>query len=179
MSASRSRHMRPTITNHCAPSGRKRSRSAATPPTGAPRSRQDCGVRRARLRLANQRIIRRDFYPAIFEALFRSESWIALVMITDLLGRKDRFNVPGNRMPTRTGRGGCKPRSANWAAVPSCTDSFGSCASCLNEPDELGIPNEAQRSRRIPLRNGPGKCTRLGTSRSLHFARDDKLVNCG
>jgi len=37
----------------------------------------------------------RDFYPAIFEALFRSESWIALVMITDLLGRKDRFNIPG------------------------------------------------------------------------------------
>ena len=29
------------------------------------------------------------------EALFRSESWIALVMITDLLARKDRFNVPG------------------------------------------------------------------------------------
>jgi 4-alpha-glucanotransferase len=37
----------------------------------------------------------RDFYPAIFEALFRSQSWIALVMITDLLGRKERFNVPG------------------------------------------------------------------------------------
>ena len=37
----------------------------------------------------------RDFYPAIFDALFRSESWIALVMITDLLGRKERFNVPG------------------------------------------------------------------------------------
>jgi 4-alpha-glucanotransferase len=36
-----------------------------------------------------------DFYPAIFEALFRCESWIAIVMITDLLGRKDRFNVPG------------------------------------------------------------------------------------
>jgi 4-alpha-glucanotransferase len=36
-----------------------------------------------------------DFYPAIFDALFRSESWIALVMITDLLGRKERFNVPG------------------------------------------------------------------------------------
>jgi 4-alpha-glucanotransferase len=36
-----------------------------------------------------------DFYPAIFDALFRSESWIAIVMITDLLGRKDRFNVPG------------------------------------------------------------------------------------
>lgn len=37
----------------------------------------------------------REFYPAIFEALFRCESWLAIVMITDLLGRKDRFNVPG------------------------------------------------------------------------------------
>ncbi|HVF71423.1 MAG TPA: 4-alpha-glucanotransferase [Chthoniobacterales bacterium] len=37
----------------------------------------------------------RDFYPAMMEALFRSESWLALVMITDLLARKDRFNVPG------------------------------------------------------------------------------------
>jgi len=37
----------------------------------------------------------KDFFPAIFAALFRSESWIAIVMITDLLARKDRFNVPG------------------------------------------------------------------------------------
>jgi 4-alpha-glucanotransferase len=37
----------------------------------------------------------RDFYPPIMDALFRCESWIALVMITDLLARKDRFNVPG------------------------------------------------------------------------------------
>ncbi|HEY5035598.1 MAG TPA: 4-alpha-glucanotransferase [Chthoniobacterales bacterium] len=37
----------------------------------------------------------RDFFPVIFAALFRSESWLAIVMITDLLGRKDRFNVPG------------------------------------------------------------------------------------
>ena len=37
----------------------------------------------------------RDFYPRIFEALFRCNSWIAVVMITDLLGRKERFNVPG------------------------------------------------------------------------------------
>jgi 4-alpha-glucanotransferase len=36
-----------------------------------------------------------QFYLLVFEALFRSESWIAIVMITDLLGRKDRFNVPG------------------------------------------------------------------------------------
>ena len=37
----------------------------------------------------------RDFYAPAMEALFRCESWIALVMITDLLARKDRFNVPG------------------------------------------------------------------------------------
>ena len=36
-----------------------------------------------------------DFYPAIMEALFKSEAWIAIVMITDLLVRKYRFNVPG------------------------------------------------------------------------------------
>ena len=36
-----------------------------------------------------------DFYTPVMEALFRSESWITLVMITDLLARKDRFNVPG------------------------------------------------------------------------------------
>ena len=37
----------------------------------------------------------RDFYPAIMHALFKSESWIAIVMITDLLARTYRFNVPG------------------------------------------------------------------------------------
>jgi 4-alpha-glucanotransferase len=37
----------------------------------------------------------RDFYPQTTGALFRSEAWIAIVMITDLLARKDRFNVPG------------------------------------------------------------------------------------
>jgi 4-alpha-glucanotransferase len=37
----------------------------------------------------------RDFYPSIMEALFRCESWIAVVMLTDLLARKYRFNVPG------------------------------------------------------------------------------------
>ncbi len=36
-----------------------------------------------------------DFYPAIMEGLFRCESWLALVMITDLLAGKARFNVPG------------------------------------------------------------------------------------
>jgi 4-alpha-glucanotransferase len=37
----------------------------------------------------------KDFYPAVMEALFKSEAWIAIVMITDLLARKYRFNVPG------------------------------------------------------------------------------------
>ncbi|HJY52886.1 MAG TPA: 4-alpha-glucanotransferase [Candidatus Udaeobacter sp.] len=39
----------------------------------------------------------KNFYPAILEALFKSESWIAVVMITDLLARKYRFNVPGTK----------------------------------------------------------------------------------
>ena len=38
-----------------------------------------------------------DFYPAIMEALFKSGSWIAMVMITDLLARTYRFNVPGTK----------------------------------------------------------------------------------
>jgi 4-alpha-glucanotransferase len=44
----------------------------------------------------------RDFYPAVIEALFKSESWIAMLMITDLLARKYRFNSPGTS------------RSSNW-----------------------------------------------------------------
>jgi len=39
----------------------------------------------------------KDFYPAIMEALFSCNSWIAIVMITDLLARKYRFNVPGTK----------------------------------------------------------------------------------
>src|SRR5207249_12258849 len=39
-------------------------------------------------------------YPAIMSALFNSNSWIAIVMITDLLARKDRFNVPGTAATT-------------------------------------------------------------------------------
>src|SRR5439155_26344957 len=37
----------------------------------------------------------KEFYPAIMRALFASESWIVIVMITDLLVRRYRFNVPG------------------------------------------------------------------------------------
>jgi 4-alpha-glucanotransferase len=38
-----------------------------------------------------------QFYPAMLEALFKCESWIAIVMITDLLARTYRFNVPGTK----------------------------------------------------------------------------------
>ena len=40
-------------------------------------------------------ISKTTFTRRVMEALFRCESWIAIVMITDLLARKDRFNVPG------------------------------------------------------------------------------------
>ena len=46
-------------------------------------------------RTSNQIDFERDFYPAAIAALFQSESWIAVVMITDLLARKYRFNIPG------------------------------------------------------------------------------------
>lgn len=38
-----------------------------------------------------------NFYPAIMGALFNCDSWIAMVMITDLLARTYRFNVPGTK----------------------------------------------------------------------------------
>jgi 4-alpha-glucanotransferase len=38
-----------------------------------------------------------DFYPAIMEALFRCDSWIAMVMLTDLLACTYRFNIPGTK----------------------------------------------------------------------------------
>jgi len=46
----------------------------------------------------------RDFYPPIMRALFASNSWIAIVMITDLLGRRDRFNVPGTAVKANWSR---------------------------------------------------------------------------
>jgi 4-alpha-glucanotransferase len=46
-------------------------------------------------RTGDQIDFEQHFYPAIMHALFKSQSWIAIVMITDLLARKYRFNVPG------------------------------------------------------------------------------------
>jgi 4-alpha-glucanotransferase len=53
-------------------------------------------------RASEQIDFERDFYPAVMHALFQSESWIAIIMITDLLTRKYRFNIPGTAV------------SANW-----------------------------------------------------------------
>jgi 4-alpha-glucanotransferase len=39
----------------------------------------------------------KDFCPALMDALFKCNSWMAIVMITDLLARTYRFNVPGTR----------------------------------------------------------------------------------
>ena len=39
----------------------------------------------------------RDFYRAMMDALFRCNSWIAIIMITDQLAHSYRFNVPGTR----------------------------------------------------------------------------------
>ena len=47
----------------------------------------------------------KDFYPAIMHALFKCNSWIAIVMITDLLARTYRFNVPGTKASLNWTRG--------------------------------------------------------------------------
>jgi 4-alpha-glucanotransferase len=37
----------------------------------------------------------RDLHEKLLRALFESNSWIAVVMITDVFGRSERFNLPG------------------------------------------------------------------------------------
>ena len=52
----------------------------------------------ARLKSKNGQLdYEKDFYPAVMDALFRCNSWIAVVMISDLLARNYRFNVPGTK----------------------------------------------------------------------------------
>ena len=48
-------------------------------------------------RRPRRRDFERDFYAPVMEALFRSESWIAVVMITDLLGAQRPVQRPGDR----------------------------------------------------------------------------------
>ncbi len=42
----------------------------------------------------------KEFYPAIMQALFQCNAWIAVIMITDLLAQRERFNVPGTAADT-------------------------------------------------------------------------------
>jgi 4-alpha-glucanotransferase len=68
--------------------------------------------------LSEQTNFNRDFYPAIIAALLRSNAWVAVIMITDLLGLKDRFNVPGtaaNTNWTRRLRLSVDGLRSNWA----------------------------------------------------------------
>ena len=64
--------------------------------TSASYNREDRAFRRTESQ-NRQLDYEKDFYPAMMDALFRCNSWIAIVMITDLLARKYRFNVPGTK----------------------------------------------------------------------------------
>ena len=78
----------------------------------------------------------REFYPAIFGALFRSGSWIAMVMITDLAGAKNASTSLAQPRDIPTGRAVCIRPLENSATVTLCTASFGSYASCSKRPGE-------------------------------------------
>jgi 4-alpha-glucanotransferase len=65
-----------------------------------------------------------EFYAPVMEALFRSESWIAIVMITDLLARKDRFNVPGTAASSNWSRR-IKKTVADLEASPAIRKRIG------------------------------------------------------
>ncbi len=94
-SGSRSRPTLRTITSRCARCGTKlsirKARRANKPAAISRRSRALRGSKPS----ARTPDYERDFYPASLRGLFRSNSWMAIVMITDLLGGTERFNVPG------------------------------------------------------------------------------------
>jgi 4-alpha-glucanotransferase len=66
----------------------------------------------------------RDFYPAIMRALFQSNAWMAIVMVTDLLARKDRFNVPGTAAKSNWSRR-MQKTVAGLAASPTIRKRMG------------------------------------------------------
>jgi 4-alpha-glucanotransferase len=98
----------------------------------------------------------RDFYGPIMEALFRSESWIALVMITDLLARKDRFNVPG----TATGSNWSLARKDRFNVPGTATGSNWS-RRMSKTMDELSKSRTVRRRMRV-IRDLLEKTGRLG-----------------
>ena len=70
------------------------------------------------------------------EALFRSESWIAIVMITDLLARKDRFNVPGTAANSNWSRRMQKTVHGVGGEPQRSKTNAGSSASCSRRREE-------------------------------------------
>jgi 4-alpha-glucanotransferase len=72
------------------------------PASTSDQSRQDLWriAQFAGIEVSDRTDFEREFYPPIMDALFRCNAWIAVVMITDLLGQSDRFNVPGTAAET-------------------------------------------------------------------------------
>ena len=95
----------------------------------------------------------------MFDALFRSESWIALVMITDLLARKERFNVPGTAANCPIGRRrAAHAPSANWAAVIALNRQL------RRHPAAAGRSQERIPARRLTARLFAGEYRELDRS---------------
>ena len=95
------------------------------------------------------------FLSGDFERSFGSESWIALVMITDLLGAKNDSMFPGPPR-RRTGRGVCKTRFRNCARARPVSENCDSCASCWRKPEERNddarMTNDLMTKRRAERR---------------------------
>ncbi len=68
---------------------------AAAPPTRAARTRQARAISPGFPHEDRHGAFSERVHGQLLEALFRSNSWIAVCMITDLLARDERFNVPG------------------------------------------------------------------------------------
>ena len=91
--------------------------SAAAPDAGGPRWEMRILLLYAGLDPENPpQTFTRELHEGLLRALFHSNSWLAVAMITDLFGRSERFNYPGvagNRRRTSPGsvNGTSQPRT--------------------------------------------------------------------
>ncbi len=78
-----------------------------------------------------------EVHGALLEALCRSNSWIVVFMITDLLGSKKRFNVPGtsadSNWSARLSR-----RCEEWNGEPAYAPILGRLAAVLRDSGRAG-----------------------------------------
>ena len=103
----------------------------------------------------------KDFLPAIFAALFRSESWIAIVMITDLLARKNRFNVPGTTTSSNWTRR-LHTTVAKLAGGRALRRQLRLVRELLENSGRAVVPSEVERSPLRPSGSATGSSTSLG-----------------